>query len=39
MFPVFCFSFLGGLSAVVFLRVLTHITDWIIGALSRWWAG
>lgn len=32
-------AFLGGFSAVVFLRVGQWITDWIMGAISRWWAG
>lgn len=32
-------AFLGGFFAVVFLRVGQWITDWIMGAISRWWAG
>ncbi len=30
---IFGIAFLGGISAVLF------ITDWIMGAISRWWAG
>ena len=36
---IFGIAFLGGFSAVVFLRVGQWITDWIMGAISRWWAG
>ena len=35
----FGISFLGGIFAVMFLRVGQFIVDGIMGALSRWWAG
>ena len=35
----FAISFLGGVFAVMFLRVGHFIVDGIMGALSRWWAG
>ena len=36
---IFVISLLGGVSAVMFLRVGQFIVDRIMGALSRWWAG
>ena len=39
MFPVFFFSLLGAIFGVALLRVVTRMIDWIIGALSSWWAG
>ena len=36
---IFVISFLGGVFAVMFLRVGHFIVDGIMEALSRWWAG
>ena len=39
LLTVFWIAFVGGIAAVLFLRVAHWITDWIMGAISRWWAG